>query len=43
MAENFFPQDTERMGVSACSIVLIAMLMLLISAIHAILGMRDVH
>ncbi len=43
MAENFFPQDTERMGVYAGGMVLIATLALLVSAIHFILKMRDVH
>jgi hypothetical protein len=43
MAERFFPAETDRMGVNASRIALLAMLGLLVAAVHVILRQRDVH
>jgi len=43
MAERFFPQATDRMGVRAAVLALSTMLVVLAAAIHAILRARDVH
>jgi ABC-type multidrug transport system ATPase subunit len=43
MAERYFPQEVERMGTRASGIILAAMLVLLIGAIHLILRSRDVY
>jgi ABC-type multidrug transport system ATPase subunit/ABC-type multidrug transport system permease subunit len=43
MAEEFFPQETERMGVRAGVIALASMFILLAVAVHLVLRSRDVH
>ncbi len=43
MAEHYFPQADERMGTRASGMVLFAMLIGLVAAIHVILQARDVH
>jgi ABC transport system ATP-binding/permease protein len=43
MAENFFPAESDRMGVISAAVILVATLLLLATAIHAILLSRDVH
>jgi hypothetical protein len=43
MAENFFPGETERMGVRASVIALMAILACFLVAIHVILRSRDIH
>lgn len=43
MAERFFPRDTDRMGVVASTVSLMAMLMLLTGVIYGVLRTRDVH
>jgi ABC-type multidrug transport system ATPase subunit/pSer/pThr/pTyr-binding forkhead associated (FHA) protein len=43
MAEEFFPIETDRMGVRASVIALLAMLVVLVAGIHLILWSRDVH
>lgn len=43
MAERFFPAETERMGVGASVIALMAMLVVFVAMIHVILRSRDVH
>ena len=43
MAERYFPADDDRMGTRASVIVLLAMLVLLVGAMHVIFTARDVH
>ncbi len=43
MAEQFFPAETDRMGVRAASITLTSMLVFLVGGILIILRLRDVH
>lgn len=43
MAEKFFPNEGERMGVRASVIALTSMLIGLVVAIHLVLRYRDVH
>ena len=43
MAENYFPADSQRMGVRASWFALSSILICLVAAIHAILRSRDIH
>ncbi len=43
MADEYFPADTERMGVLASCVSLMSMLICFVGAIHVILRSRDTH